>query len=454
MSTESPNTAAVNKKKRKEFATPKVLNLAKKKPCRTPISKMADKGSQLKTGEQISTDDTNISMEESNVPSTSSGKAPASKPKWLDSILSEFKFELFQENIKLAESVTKNVIVNVNENVTSQISTLGSNMKDQITNTMEIQSKELKAEIINIKKSVDDNKTQADKQFSDFQKKMVADMKQFQADVAIAAATAATAANTATVAAASSAVAIPAQFPAQNPPEGDFYLTITVDGIEESRNEQLLILLQEYVFELMGLNFNANHIQQCFRLGRDPVPNTTPASPGGARTRPRPVFVMFNDRSQKSVVMRRRHKLQGSHVWVNHSFSPAVEKDRRRIYPIIRKARSLGEEYHDRIRQRDDKLILDGKEYGVADFDDLPNNIHPRHICTETRGGITFFFKMDSPLSNHHPCKIESDHQTFNCVEQGYFYNKAVICVLCLFQFSSCLFHNYVFIYFLFAGIF
>jgi hypothetical protein len=86
------------------------------------------------------------------------------------------------------------------------------------------------------------------------------------------------------------------------------------------------------------------------------------------------------------------------------------------------------EEYKDKIRQRDDKLILDGREYGVADFDALPANIHPRHICTETRGNITFFFRMDSPLSNHHPCQIQADHQTFNCVEQGYFYNKAVIC--------------------------
>jgi hypothetical protein len=185
----------------------------------------------------------------------------------------------------------------------------------------------------------------------------------------------------------------------------------------------------------MGLNFNAFQMQQCFRLGRDdPPPHRANAmrhnsgnDDGGARARPRPIFIMFNCRSQKSIVMRRRHKLRDTGVFVNHNFSPAIEKDRRRIYPIIKKARSL-EHYADKVRQRDDKLILDGKEYGVDDFDDLPDDIHPRNICTETRGDITFFFRMDSPLSNHHPCKIQADHQTFNCVEQGYFFNKAVIC--------------------------
>ena len=86
------------------------------------------------------------------------------------------------------------------------------------------------------------------------------------------------------------------------------------------------------------------------------------------------------------------------------------------------------EKYAEKVRQHDDKLILMGKEYGVDDFDNLPEDLHPRNICTETRGEITFFFRMDSPLSNHHPCQIQADHQVFNCVEQGYFYNKAVIC--------------------------
>ena len=58
----------------------------------------------------------------------------------------------------------------------------------------------------------------------------------------------------------------------------------------------------------------------------------------------------------------------------------------------------------------------------------LPANIHPRDICTEKRGDITFFFRQDSPLSNHHACLINVAGKTFNCVEQAYYYQKAVTC--------------------------
>jgi ribA/ribD-fused uncharacterized protein len=35
---------------------------------------------------------------------------------------------------------------------------------------------------------------------------------------------------------------------------------------------------------------------------------------------------------------------------------------------------------------------------------------------------------MDSPLSNHHPCTIKKDGETFNSSEQLYFARKAEIC--------------------------
>jgi hypothetical protein len=74
------------------------------------------------------------------------------------------------------------------------------------------------------------------------------------------------------------------------------------------------------------------------------------------------------------------------------------------------------------------KISLNGHEIGVDNLDDLPAELHPRDICTERRGNQTFFFKMDSPLSNHHPCSFSVWGKKFNCSEQAYFAKKAEIC--------------------------
>jgi hypothetical protein len=91
------------------------------------------------------------------------------------------------------------------------------------------------------------------------------------------------------------------------------------------------------------------------------------------------------------------------------------------------KARGISK-YMDRITLEGNQINLGGKMIGVQNFDDLPADLHPRNICTEQRGDKTFFFKMDSPLSNHHPCTVTSWGQKYNCSEQAYFAKKAEIC--------------------------
>ena len=64
----------------------------------------------------------------------------------------------------------------------------------------------------------------------------------------------------------------------------------------------------------------------------------------------------------------------------------------------------------------------------MKDFHKLPREIHPKYICTEKRGDVTFFFKADSPLSNHHACEIKIYDKTFTSSEQAYFFRKAAVC--------------------------
>ena len=74
------------------------------------------------------------------------------------------------------------------------------------------------------------------------------------------------------------------------------------------------------------------------------------------------------------------------------------------------------------------KIVFDGKSYGVNELSSLPKELDPRYIYTERREDITFFFRKDSPLSNHHACTFDLYDKSFNCSEQAYFYKKCEIC--------------------------
>ena len=215
--------------------------------------------------------------------------------------------------------------------------------------------------------------------------------------------------------------------------QGPSVRAISIDGIAESRDEDLIKKCQDRVFFHMGLNYSEYHIEECFRIGWQvsTAPATAtqadlnrPAPPPG---RPRTVYVKFNMVSARESVLKRRFNLRNKRVYVNEYHPWEIEEDRRRMYPIMRKARSL-QHYRNKIELVANKIILEGTSYGVEDFAKLPADLDPRHICTERIGEVTYFFKCDSPLSNHHPCKFTIDNVEYNCSEQAYFHKKATVC--------------------------
>jgi hypothetical protein len=200
---------------------------------------------------------------------------------------------------------------------------------------------------------------------------------------------------------------------------------ILIDGIEEERNEVLVDICQERVFSILEVQFDPNQIECAYRIGKElSVPDEATVGP---RRRPRSICVKFAYPSCKDICIKRSYKLRGHKLFINQHYSPRIERQRKRLYPILKKARGI-EAYRDKISLEDEKIILHGKAIGVDDFDSLPDDIHPRDICTETIGNVTFFFRTDSPLSNHHICKIEMGGKRFNSVEQAYFHRKAEIC--------------------------
>ena len=204
----------------------------------------------------------------------------------------------------------------------------------------------------------------------------------------------------------------------------EFELSLQIAGIPEEPEENLLDKVCSQVFSLMGLYYNSDHIVECNRVGRERTP---PEEGSDVKVRPRPIYVKFYLALTKDKVMRQRFRLRKKGIWVNDSYPINIERARQRLRPIVQKANRMLE-YDGRIELKDDKVVLDGTPIGVDELHKIPDNIHPRDICTERRGGVTFFFRQDSPLSNHHSCLINVAGKTFNCVEQGYYYQKAVTC--------------------------
>jgi hypothetical protein len=196
----------------------------------------------------------------------------------------------------------------------------------------------------------------------------------------------------------------------------EFELSVQIAGLQEEQDENLLEIVCTRVFSLMGLYYGSDQIVECNRVGRERSP-TEEAT--GTKIRPRPVYVKFYLTSTKDKVMRQRFKLRKKGIYVNDSYPIHIERSRQRLRPIVQKANRMLE-YDGRIELKDDKIILDGNAIGVDELHKIPNNIHPRDICTEKRGDVTFFFRQDSPLSNHHSCLINVAGKTYNCVEQAY----------------------------------
>jgi hypothetical protein len=355
------------------------------------------------------------------LPTPLSFAAPADEPPWLSNfvtVITEKMAEKFVETLdqKLsdqAEKVSQDTalkIVTLEQQVGSNFATVNDALKliggtfDDLSQTVNDNEADRVREVTDIHTKIDSNRIQMERELSRLQSHV----------------------RSLSPAPSTSSTHQPPPPPSasQGTRPSDFSMEICISGLEEQGDEGLFHQCQLEVFEVMGCNYGQFQVEQCSRVGREQPPSGSGRSP---KRRPRRVKVRFTDPNYKNTIMEGRHNLRGGRIYVNDYFPESIEKERRRLYPIMAKARGIGD-YTDRITLEGAKIILDGNPIGVNNLDDLPADIHPRDICTERRGNQTFFFKMDSPLSNHHPCSFSVWGTTFNCSEQAYFAKKAEMC--------------------------
>ena len=73
------------------------------------------------------------------------------------------------------------------------------------------------------------------------------------------------------------------------------------------------------------------------------------------------------------------------------------------------------------------RLIVNGKCYTADNIFDIPKAFNPLHIFTPCMANKVAFYTSLSPLSNHFPSPLKIDDIRYNCMEQYFMHQKAVL---------------------------
>ena len=99
-----------------------------------------------------------------------------------------------------------------------------------------------------------------------------------------------------------------------------------------------------------------------------------------------------------------RYHLTGG-IYVDREFNFETENSRRISRPILKAAR-MKPEFRYKSRMESDKLVIDGKRYGVK--------LSPFEVTTESNEDTLGFFGELCPFSNFYPVKFTYDGSNAN----------------------------------------
>ena len=163
---------------------------------------------------------------------------------------------------------------------------------------------------------------------------------------------------------------------------------LTFTGIEESEGESeetLCNTLYELFSEDMVIDTSSLVIVTCHRLSR-----------GGRRSGPRDVIARFATLRDKKLFLYAASKLKGREnpIYINEQFPKEIEQQRHILRPVLKLAKSLKKKAH----FVQEKLIIEGKPYTVANLEDIPFNTSS--LGTQITDKHVLFSGRFSPFSN------------------------------------------------------
>ena len=159
---------------------------------------------------------------------------------------------------------------------------------------------------------------------------------------------------------------------------------------------------------------NSMVFSRCHRLPQGKSVKSTPA-----------IIVRFRSYADRTLVWESKTRLKGTGFTLSENFDSDTAYNRKKLYPIFKKARSVSE----KVSLKGDQLFIDGSQYGVESLDKLPESVHPSTMTTRKDGKTIVFggiYSEFEPLSNWSPSPIVCNEIRYTSVEQGYQHKKAL----------------------------
>ena len=159
-------------------------------------------------------------------------------------------------------------------------------------------------------------------------------------------------------------------------------------------------------------------IVRCHRLG-SPGPN-------GAKFN-RPMIVRFLNYNDRQLIWMKRFDITNKSLSISENYANGVEKRRRLLYPVVKKAKSTNNGV--KAYLRGDTLHIDNKTFTLNDnIDELPADLHPRQFSYKSNNYWIIFggpHSIFNYLSNYYAGKLEFNGIQHNSLEHCYQYQKA-----------------------------
>ena len=140
-------------------------------------------------------------------------------------------------------------------------------------------------------------------------------------------------------------------------------------------------------------------------------------------TRNRPIVVEFEKKASADFLLENKKKLPKG-VYADKEYSTEVEHERRKLRPILRKAKQIPE-YKMKSKLEGGALIIKGRRYTSKNLDLLPDALTSFKVSSkETDTHLGFFGELNN-LSNFREAMFEVDGLKFHSSEQWIQYQKS-----------------------------
>ena len=113
-------------------------------------------------------------------------------------------------------------------------------------------------------------------------------------------------------------------------------------------------------------------------------------------------------------------------TYVDPEYVPEIERKRRILLPIL-KATKQFKDYKKKFRLEDDKVVINGRKYGMDNLHQLPSEIDVFEITSKSDTDCVGFFGALNPLSNFYESKFTVEGIEYISSEQYIHAQKALL---------------------------